>query len=386
MMIGYLRNRVLQYFLDIEDNKISVDPSNKAVLDKISETIQDFINRVNAIHDIRDYSGIPFKMKDSKGNVISRQFTEPELNSIYEIWLEDCSTFETRFEMYIYDYVIKHKIQSITNSYNSKSPDHQMTPDDIYTIFSVTVLTDIQQFTYHHSFLKRLVYSTVPGVTIKRTIDSLLIDYSPCSVSGAKIKTRLMKTAGLTESYHGFFNPFESDDNKENPSASVKLYDTGSYGEKLSARTDIKNIALWNRETPAKVKYVNGKMIAGKYFIPGDIIERCPIKYMQEDDLYSKNIRDNVFPIDTEQGIYAFPLGNALCYRNSDEAGAAGNITYEFDTDTDCLVFTAIKKIKRGDELILQVSDEDYINELKPHQLKFNNDSCDEYSRRVRFV
>lgn len=386
MMIGYLRNRILEYFSDIEDGAISVDASNKVMLDKISDTIQDFINRVNAIYDIHEYAGTYFKVRTPDGNVTTRQFTEHELDNMYETWIEDCGTFETQFEMYIYGYVIKQKIQSITRAYNQKSAGHQMTADDIYTIFSVTVLNDIQQFTYHHSFLKRLVYSTVPGITIKRTVDSLLVDYAPVSAFGIKTKSRLMKSAGLTESYHGFFNPFESDD-KQIPASHAIVSNLNCTDTKEKPRkTDIKRISLWNRETPAKAMYDDGKMFAGGYFMPGDIIERCPIKYMYEDDLYSKNIRDNVFPIDTERGLYAFPLGNALCYRNSNEADVPGNMTYEFDDDSDCLIFTASRKIRRGDELILCVSDKDYINELKPHQLKNHDQNMEKYTKNVRFI
>lgn len=385
IMIEYLRKRILQYFLDIEDDKISVDATNKAVLDKISATIQDFINRVNTIYDIHEYSGIPFKMKDADGKVITREFTEKELESMYEVWVEDCSTFETQFEMYVYKYAIKQKIQSITNAYNSKSVDHPISAEDVYRIFGMTVLSDIQQFTYHHSFLKRLVYSTVPGITIKRTVDSLIIDYVPHSAAAAKMKALLMKSAGLSEGYYGFFNPFDSDEpvKKQIP---LEAGSDDSREKYKITKTDIKRISLWNCETPAKAVYTDGKMLAGKYFMMGDVIERCPIKYMHEDDLYSKNIRDNVFPIDPENGLYAFPLGNALCYRNSNEAGKPGNITYEFDDSTDCLVFTALKKIHKGDELVLQVSDEDYINELKPHQLKYGNDYQEEYSKGIRFI
>jgi hypothetical protein len=380
MMIGYLRDRILKYFCDIEDDNISVDATNKVILDKIADEIQDFIKRVNSISDIYDYAGIPFKMRDVSGKVITREFTKQELKNMYELWSEDCGTFETQFEMYIYKYAITQKSASIAHSYNSKSPDHPITKEDLCDILGMTVFNDIQQFTYHHSFLKRLVYSTVPGITIKRTIDSLLVDYVPQSTNGAKLKRRLLQTTGLCESARGFFNPFSSDDT----STEFEEDEEDQNKQHQLTKRDIKKISLWNTNRLPNVVYDNGKMIAGAYFITGDIIEKCPIKYMGEDDLYSKNIRDNVFPIDITKGIYAFPLGNALCYRTSYEADKDGNIEYEYDKNTDCLVFKALKKIKRGDELILQVYD-DYMNELKPHQLKYNSD-VEYYTKNIKLI
>lgn len=378
MKIGYLRDRILKYFTDIEDETVSVSVTNKAVLDKISETIQEFIKRVGEIRDIQDYVDIPFKMKDSNGEIIFRPFTERELTDLYQLWQEDCSTFETQFEMYVYSYALERKASSIARSYNTKSAGQPMTPEDAYKILELTVLSDMHLFIFHRSFLRRLVYSVVPGVTIKRTLDSLLLDYHPVSPANLEEKQRLMKNLELYEVFsRGFYNPFDDGDSSDRKADSESIYENPEEDDDvtkpLSAK-DIKSIRTWNHDTPAKAIYRDHKMYAGKYFAPGDVIERCPIKFMSEKDLYSENIRDNVFPIDTERGVYGFPLGNALCYRNSDEASTEGNMDYMYDTDTDCLVFTAVTRIKKGDELILQVTSQDYANTLKPNQFKYYDD------------
>lgn len=373
MKIGYLRDLILKYFIQIEDGEISVSVANKATIDKISSKIEEFIKHVESINDIHEYEGIQFKMRDRQGNVVVRPFTSKELEHFYKVWQEDCSTFETKFEMFVYSYALEQKSASIARLYNTKS-EVPITPEDVYKILELTALADMSQFILHHSFLKRLVYSTVPGVTVKRTLDSMLADYHPMSKSGVAEKQRLMRSLNLFESSSlGFYNPFDdsSDNGVDVVDVNAGRFDEDDDVTKPLQAKDIKSIRNWNQDVPAKVVYKNNGMYAGKYFSEGDIIERCPIKYMSEADLYSKNIRDNVFPIDQAKGIYAFPLGNALCYRNSDEAGRTGNITYEYDESSDCLVFSALRCIRKGDELILQVTSDDFANELKPNQFRY---------------
>ena len=378
VMIGYLRDRILKYFTEIEKGTISVSITNKAVLDKISDAIQDFIKRVSAITDIHEYSDIPFKMKGKDGKIVFRPFTSQELEDMNKLWQEDSSTFETQFEMYVYAYALKQKAASTARLYNTKAIGQPMTAEDAYRILELTVLSDMHQFIFYHSFLKRLVYSVVPGITVKRTLDSLLADYRPVAKATIEEKQRLMRNLSLYESLsYGFYNPYDSDDSQDDAHAldteGDDEEDDKDVTKPISAK-DIKSIVNWNQDVPSKIIYKTGKMLAGRYFGIGDVIEKCPIKFMSEADLYSKTIRDNVFPIDMKKGIYAFPLGNALCYRNSDEAARPGNIVYEYDDTTECLVFTAVKRIRKGEELILQVTSDDYANALKPGQFKYDNE------------
>ena len=54
MKIGYLRDLILKYFIQIEDGEISVSVANKATIDKISSKIEEFIKRVESINDIHE--------------------------------------------------------------------------------------------------------------------------------------------------------------------------------------------------------------------------------------------------------------------------------------------------------------------------------------------
>ena len=97
----------------------------------------------------------------------------------------------------------------------------------------------------------------------------------------------------------------------------------------------ISKVGLWNTNVKNKIAYKNDRIYANNYFCAGDIVEECPVKLMSEKDLYSETIRDCVFPIDTNKGIYALPLGYAICYRNSMESGLPGNIEYNFDIESE---------------------------------------------------
>lgn len=133
----------------------------------------------------------------------------------------------------------------------------------------------------------------------------------------------------------------------------------------------ISKVSLWNTNVKNKIAYKNDRIYANNYFCAGDIVEECPVKLMSEKDLYSETIRDSVFPIDTRRGVYALPLGYAMCYRNSMESGLPGNIEYNFDENTNMMVFTAITNIKRGSELIIDADDEDFANVIRPGQFKY---------------
>ena len=172
----------------------------------------------------------------------------------------------------------------------------------------------------------------------------------------------------------GFTNPFDEIGNKPDYMSSPSDDDLNdpAYRHLKKNAINITGVSLWNTNAKNKIKYEHGKMYAAKYFIPGDIVEESPIKIIGEKDLYSETIREIAFPIDPERGLYALPLGYANCYRNSKEAPVPGNITYEYDENRNMLVFKAISNIKSGQELVLDVDDSDFANELHPGQFQYN--------------
>ena len=65
------------------------------------------------------------------------------------------------------------------------------------------------------------------------------------------------------------------------------------------------------------------------------------------------------------------PLGYAICYRNSKATNLPGNVEYEFDESSNMLIFKAIAPIKKGNEVIIDATDEDFANVIKPGQFKY---------------
>ena len=170
----------------------------------------------------------------------------------------------------------------------------------------------------------------------------------------------------------GFFNPFDDDESSEGMNDAAMDYDADLDDKEIN----IKKVRLWNSNTKNKIMYINGRMIAGQHFDRGDIIEKCPCRLLKGSDLYSNEIRKIAFPVDITKRIHAIPFGYGIYYRNSKEFGLEGNASYTFDTtDPKCpmIVIVATKRIKKGNEIILTSTDEDFENEIKDGQFDYNN-------------
>lgn len=184
----------------------------------------------------------------------------------------------------------------------------------------------------------------------------------------------------------GFENPFE--DSVVDTLSSVDNQDDiitdPIFSDRKKKSTSIVGVKLWNTNTQNKIIYKNGRVLAGQYFCEGDIIEVAPVKILTNTDMYSENIRESSFTIDKGKGIYALPLGLALCYRNSMEIPYLdeGNITYDFNLDTNEITFTAIKNIRKGEELVIDATEEDFANEIQPGQFQYREGPDPIYSTR----
>ena len=166
----------------------------------------------------------------------------------------------------------------------------------------------------------------------------------------------------------GFENPFEDTviDTLSSTEDQAIVTDPLDMGPKKT-KVSISGVKLWNTNTANKTVYKNKKMYAGQYFCTGDIVEVSPVKILTDKDMYSENIRESSFVIDKGKGIYALPLGYALCYRNSMEIPylSEGNISYDFNLDTNEITFTAIKDIRKGEELVIDATEDDFANEIQ---------------------
>lgn len=181
----------------------------------------------------------------------------------------------------------------------------------------------------------------------------------------------------------GFENPFEdtvTDTLSSNDDSIIK----DPLFSPTTAKVSIGNVSLWNKNISNKVVYANNRMYAGKYFCEGDIVEVSPVKILSDKDMYSENIRDSSFVVDKGKGIYALPLGYALCYRNSVEIphSNGGNLEYSFDMDNNTITFTATRDIRKGEELVITATDDDFANEIQPGQFQYQQGPDPIYSTK----
>jgi len=164
-----------------------------------------------------------------------------------------------------------------------------------------------------------------------------------------------------------FENPFDVDEPEDEKKVSVKVQ------PKKQEDIRFKNIKVWNSETRDKVNFIDGKMISGKLFLPGDVIEVCPVRIIREVDLYSEVIRDFAIEIDKKNGIYAVPFGYASYYRIDKECGIEANADYEFvdEGPKSYIKVIATKRIRSGHEIVLSSKSMSYQNEIQPGQFKY---------------
>lgn len=183
----------------------------------------------------------------------------------------------------------------------------------------------------------------------------------------------------------GFENPFEDTvTDTLSPMEDQAIISDPLDMDPKKTKVSISGVKLWNTNTANKTVYKNKKMYAGQYFCAGDIVEVSPVKILTDKDMYSENIRESSFVIDKGKGIYALPLGYALCYRNSMEIPylSEGNISYDFNLDTNEITFTAIKDIRKGEELVIDATEDDFANEIQPGQFQYKQGPDPIYSTK----
>lgn len=163
----------------------------------------------------------------------------------------------------------------------------------------------------------------------------------------------------------GFYNPYTDEREQQNKKSIISepsmVSDTSGslYKQKQAYKTPSTEV----------VKTSNGySVFATEDFRKGDIVEVSP-SILQGSDAYGvMTLKDILFQIDREQGIYALVLGNGSLYAASDKP----NIEYGWNKKTQCMYFVAKQPIKRGEELTIDYGDE-YWNERLPNGM--DNDS-----------
>ncbi len=84
----------------------------------------------------------------------------------------------------------------------------------------------------------------------------------------------------------------------------------------------------------------------------GEIIERCPYIVIDEDDLQDENrLNDYLFTCPDVSTDFLLVMGYGMMYNHGNDATA--NAEWEIDEDDNRYVtFTALRKIKKGEEIL----------------------------------
>lgn len=173
----------------------------------------------------------------------------------------------------------------------------------------------------------------------------------------------------------GFYNPFDEDDY-------VTTSSNKSQKQYIEETPEIKvsKVKLWNSNVTDKIYFDKGKMRAGKFYGKGDTIEVCPVRLIHDDDLYSRNVRDMAFVIDSEKHIYAIPFGYASYYRNSKDVPIEANADYELiPSENPTIRIFATSNIRKNNEIVLFATDDDFENEIRPGQFNYEPHKAEPY-------
>lgn len=156
----------------------------------------------------------------------------------------------------------------------------------------------------------------------------------------------------------GFYNPFDNDANDDMSPISDDIISVVPVNNQIIVRdkdaNSIRGIRRWDTNVNGKVYCKDGKMYSGRRFIPGDILEECPVIEINNEGLFSRTVRDMAFQLYPDKEIYGIPLGYANCYNND----INGNVDYEYDPDEGIIRIIAISNIKPNNLLVLRTTDD----------------------------
>lgn len=384
--IAILHDKILDIFVDLEDGKYARD--SEIIHRNLKQKIEEYLELFNEFYDNVDfYRNIPVKQRDRKtGRVIERPIPQKAFNDLVDIWREDADTFEIRRYMILCERKISTKYPSITRAYNNANYPHVLEEEDIKNIFNRIVFGSYEIFVSYKNFITNLIQSSPVDTTIKRNINNIVSDYRPLSTEQIKWKKKLISAMNINKISEGFYNPFDDEDDYLDDTE--KQYKRFHVEQRDPNNIGISKIKMWNTNTPNKVICRSNGCFAGKSYTAGDVIEESPVKIISDDATYSKSIRDTAFLFELEDGsiVHGIPLGYVSCYRTKHNSGLEGNVDYELDPETLNVTITAKKNIKRGQELILNTTDNDFANEYTDNKFNYKPGVDPIYTSDIKWV
>ncbi len=100
----------------------------------------------------------------------------------------------------------------------------------------------------------------------------------------------------------------------------------------------------------------DGKSVyANHKFYAGEIVEVCPVREISKQSLYSRSVRDMAFEVAKDE--YVIPLGYCQFYDILDGFNQEANCSWEWNSKKKTIIIRAIKKIERGEKLVLNIEE-----------------------------
>lgn len=91
----------------------------------------------------------------------------------------------------------------------------------------------------------------------------------------------------------------------------------------------------------------DGKYVyANTTFYPGDIVEICPTKQIDNSSLYSNDVRKIVFEV-VPNSVYVIPFGYCQFYSIVSSNNPDANCDYKWDAERNIIIIEAITKINK---------------------------------------
>lgn len=213
----------------------------------------------------------------------------------------------------------------------------------------ITYILGFDHINMYRNIIKRLLLKQMTPNMLYRTVNGVITVYD----------SRLYESYNIHE---GFNNPFNNsnrnnaDSDSETAASVHKLSLNNCNIVSIYDKIKIKEVKPWKCNTKDKLYVKDHRVYSTRIFVPGDIVEECPVQLIGTDALYSRDIRDISFEIDPEKRLYGIPYGLANIYRNSDDSHTDGNIDYEYDPKEGLIRIYALRKIRKNEELIFRVN------------------------------
>ena len=127
--------------------------------------------------------------------------------------------------------------------------------------------------------------------------------------------------------------------------------------DEMHGKSDIKSVEMIPTDANKCRILCDGKSVwAGATFRAGDIVETCPTRDISKTSLYSRDVRDLAFEV-VQNTEYVIPMGYCQFYDIDDGMNGEPNCDWEWDAEKRVIVIRAIRKIRKGERLVLNISE-----------------------------